>query len=170
MINNKNIRLRALEPEDLEFLYHIENDPEIWAYSDTQIPFSKYVLENYIANAYKDIYEAKQIRFVIENTSQERVGLIDLFEFDPAHLRAGIGIVIVAEHRQKGYALEAITTIAAYAKEHLRLHQLYANIQEYNTESIALFERAGFELSGRKKDWNYNNGQYTAELLFQRIL
>ena len=36
----KKINLRALEPEDLEFLYQIENNESFWEISHTQTPFS----------------------------------------------------------------------------------------------------------------------------------
>ena len=34
MLDNEHIKLRAPEPEDLDFLYTIENDPELWTYSN----------------------------------------------------------------------------------------------------------------------------------------
>ena len=60
------MRLRALEPDDLLFLYLLENQEEIWEMSDTQVPFSKHLLEAYLENARQDIYTAKQFRYVIE--------------------------------------------------------------------------------------------------------
>lgn len=37
----KDIRLRALEPEDLELLYSWENNLSYWVISNTITPFSK---------------------------------------------------------------------------------------------------------------------------------
>jgi diamine N-acetyltransferase len=31
------VSLRALEPDDLDFLFNLENDPEIWGVSDTLV-------------------------------------------------------------------------------------------------------------------------------------
>ena len=90
-LNGKNVNLRALEPEDLEFLYAIENNESFWEISHTQIPFSKYILKQYLENAHLDIFEAKQLRLLIENTStKKQIGMIDFFDFNPQHKRAGI--------------------------------------------------------------------------------
>ena len=104
-LEGKKVRLRALEPEDLEFLYTLENDTEFWEISHTQTPFSKFVLKHYIENSHLDIYEAKQLRFIIEETTNNNsVGMIDLFDFNPQHKRAGIGIVINHKFQKEGFA------------------------------------------------------------------
>ena len=83
-LQGKNIYLRALEPEDLEFVYAIENDESIWEVSNTQTPYSRFLIRQYLENAHQDIYEAKQLRLVIcKNQDTEAIGLIDLFDFDP---------------------------------------------------------------------------------------
>jgi len=79
------IYLRALELEDLDYLYEIENNEEFWELSATQVPFSKYMLRQYLENAHKDIYEVKQLRLVICNKADEVIGLIHLFDFEPTH-------------------------------------------------------------------------------------
>lgn len=38
------IHLRAIEPEDLDVLYNIENDTEVWNVSTTNVPYSRYIL------------------------------------------------------------------------------------------------------------------------------
>ena len=52
-------------------------------------PYSKDLLQNYVANSDKDIFEARQIKFssTIEDIA---VGFIDLFDFEPLHHRAGV--------------------------------------------------------------------------------
>ena len=94
-LKGQHIHLRALEPEDLDFLYEIENNESIWEVSNTQTPYSKWVLKQYLENAQQDIFEAKQLRLVIVfSETNEKIGLIDLFEFDAKNSRAGIGIII----------------------------------------------------------------------------
>jgi len=39
-LKGEHIYLRALEPEDLEFVHAIENDENIWHLSNTQTPYS----------------------------------------------------------------------------------------------------------------------------------
>ncbi len=168
-LKGRNICLRALEPEDLSFLKIIENDEAIWEISHTQTPYSSYILKEYLKNSHKDIYEIKQLRLVIDH-EEEAIGLIDLFDFDPKNKRAGIGIIIAeASNRQKGYGKEAIELLLKYAFTYLGIHQLYCNIAETNTPSIQLFESCGFKLVGLKKDWNFVNGNFKSEFLYQLI-
>lgn len=165
------IRFRALEPEDIDILFEWENDTEIWEISNTCEPFSKYILAKYIKDSQRDIYESKQIRLVIETLDGVAVGAIDLFDFDPFHFRAGVGILIHNKNDRKlGYATDALELLCKYSLEYLRLHQLYANITEDNIASIHLFKKVGFGLVGIKKDWRRTANGWKNELLFQKIL
>ncbi|WP_299670995.1 GNAT family N-acetyltransferase [uncultured Polaribacter sp.] len=169
-LDGKNIKLRALEPEDLEFLYEIENNESFWEVSHTQTPFSKYVLKQYLENAHLDLFEAKQLRLLIEEISTEKqIGMIDLFDYNPQHKRAGIGILIHPDFQQKGVALEALSVLIAYAFRHLNLHQLYANITSENKKSIAVFTKKNFKKVGVKKDWIFSDRKFKDEILFQLI-
>ena len=166
----KNIKLRALEKEDLNFLYKIENNESFWQVSHTQTPFSKYMLKLYLENAHLDIYQAKQLRLIIEeNNTNQQVGMIDLFDFNPKHKRASIGILIHPDFQEKGYASEALSLLINYTFTHLDLHQLYANITEDNNKSISLFEKNNFVKTGIKKDWIFTNNNYKSEILYQLI-
>lgn len=165
----KNINLRALEPEDLDFLFSAENNETFWEISSTQTPFSKYILQKYIENAHQDIYEAKQYRFVICNTQNIPVGMIDLFDFNPLHKRVGVGILILPEYQGKGYGSEALDMVIDYAFTYLNVHQIFANIMAENSRSIALFEKLNFKKIGIKKDWIYADASYKDEILYQLI-
>lgn len=170
-LKGTNIYLRALEPEDLEFVYAIENNELVWEVSNTETPYSRFLIQQYLDNAHQDIYEAKQLRLAIcLNNSQEAIGLIDLFDFDPKNNRAGVGILINdAQNRNKGIGSEALALIINYSFEQLQLHQLYANIGTDNEISIQLFTKFGFQKIGIKKDWIKVNNRYKDELLFQLI-
>lgn len=169
--SEKNIvRLRAMEPEDLDVLYRIENDRDLWNVGCTNVPYSRFCLHNYIADSRNDIYTDKQLRLMIENHDGETVGIIDMINFDPRHQRAELGIIIINRFRRLGFASAAIKKIASYAKSILHLHQLYAFIEVDNIASIELFSSLGFEKSSILKDWLYNNGQYSDAILMQYFL
>ncbi|WP_121665717.1 GNAT family N-acetyltransferase [Mesonia aquimarina] len=169
-LQGRNIKLRALEPEDLEFIYEIENNEDLWELSSTQTPYSKFLIKQYLENAHLDIFEVKQLRLVIEDFQQNSLGLIDIFDFEPQHHRAAIGILIAeTENRQKGIGSEALQLLCNYAFSHLKMHQLYAGVSEENVVSQKLFQQQGFVKTGKKKDWNLVNGIYKTEYLYQLI-
>lgn len=177
-LNGNHLLLRAIEPEDIDLLYTWENDTRFWKVSNTLVPFSRHVLKQYLDTAHLDIYTNRQLRLFIDElpTSSNdlkqptAIGCIDLFDFDPYHLRAGIGILIANEHdRRKGYASEALELLVNYCFDHLHLHQLYCNITVTNEASILLFKKHGFEITGVKKHWIREGTSYVDEFSLQLI-
>jgi len=170
-LKGENIYLRALEPNDLEFIFAMENDESIWNVSNTNTPYSRFLVRQYLENAHQDIYEAKQLRLAIcQDEDFPAIGLIDLFEFDPKNNRAGVGIVIQKEeNKRQSVGSEALELLINYAFYNLNLHQLYANIGVENTASVALFTKFGFKKIGIKKDWILFHNHYQDEAMFQLI-
>jgi diamine N-acetyltransferase len=174
-LSGKNIKLRALEPSDLDVLYRWENDPENWLISNTTTPFSRHVLEKYIAGSHLDIFESKQLRLIIERIrpspdNPEVIGAIDLFDFDPLHLKAGVGILIARkEDRMQGLATEALSILTGYAFQTLHLHQLYCNIPADNQGSLSLFRKCGFIETCVKTDWIRRKNEWVDVILLQKI-
>ena len=167
---SKHIYLRALESEDLLFLEQIENNDKLWHLSNTQTPYSKDLLKNYLKNGHRDIFEVKQLRLVIcKKQTDEQVGFIDIYDFSPKHNRAGLGIIISKPFRNQGFAKEAIKSVLNYGFEHLNLHQFFAYIELNNIESIKLFESCKFVKTAELKDWNFHHGQYHTEAIYQSI-
>jgi len=165
--------LRAVEPLDLELLYEWENSPEVWEHSDTLAPFSRHTLQQYIAEAH-DIYAARQLRLMIDlvcdDCSQVTIGTVDLYDFDPQHSRAGVGVLIFEKaFRRQGYAAQALHQLKEYAFETLHLHQLYCAVAESNTASIALFKKVGFEITGLRKEWRKRGDTFENEVFLQLI-
>jgi diamine N-acetyltransferase len=170
MINGTNLALRALEPDDIDLLYDWENDQSLWRVSNTLAPFSRFAIEQYVLTASSDLYVNKELRLLIRLAeNQQDIGAIDLFDFDPLHQRAGVGIMVLQAYRHMGYASEALSLLVDHCFRHLSLHQLYCNISEENETSIRLFRKHGFELTGKKLDWVRYNGIWTNELMFQLI-
>lgn len=166
-------RLRALEPQDIDVMYGWENDTDLWRVSGTMAPFSRHSLMRFIEEQQYDIYASRQQRLAIEadvDGEAKAVGAIDLFDFDPQNLRAGVGIVISAEYRQAGYAKDALRTLATYVKNVLHMHQLWCSIGADNDASIRLFQGAGFVECGCRREWILTADGAIDEILMQKIL
>jgi diamine N-acetyltransferase len=171
-MTGKNIALRAVELSDADLIYAWENDPSIWQVSNTITPFSRYIIEQYILDSEQDIFTTKQLRLMIDHIGGDKIitiGAIDLFDFEPLHRRAGIGILIHDKERGQGFASEALQLMKAYVFNTLQLHQLYCHISPGNTASLSLFTKHGFSISGTRKEWLHQNGQWTDEHILQCI-
>lgn len=161
------IHLRALEPDDLDMLYRIENNDALWRVGTTNVPYSRYVLHEYIANTRSDIYSDRQLRMMIEDSRHKVVGIIDLVNFDPRHLRAEVGIVVEEEKRRQGYATAAVREICRYAEQILHLHQLYVIVDMENTAALELFRKEGFNAVNTLQDWLSTGKEYHDAVLMQ---
>ena len=166
----KKINLRAMEPEDLEFLYEIENDERIWNISTTNVPYSRYVLRNYIANTKNDFFADNQVRLIIEDSAKRNIGILDLVNYDSRHQRAELGIVILEEFRGKGYAYAAIQKTIEHAREYFHLHQIYAFVDVNNADSIKCLRSVGFQEEACLKDWLFKETEYHDAYVMQFFL
>lgn len=165
------VRLRALEPEDVDLLYKWENDTNIWVMSNTVAPFSKYILRRFIENQKYDIYETKQLRLIIESKKNGKsIGAIDLFDIDPLNRRACIGILIYdTEEQGQGYASSALSALINYCFHSMGLNQLYCNILSNNLRSLNLFKSRGFITVGLKQEWIKTTSGWLDEYMLQLI-
>lgn len=170
-LNNEILQLRALEPEDLEMLYKWENDTEVWKFGSAMSPYSKFILRQYIADAQTDIFESKQLRFMIalHNKEQAAVGTIDLYDFDALNSRCGVGIYIDSDWRKNGYAMHALRLLQDYVFNFLKINQLYAVIPVSNKSSTHLFQSAEFSKSGVLKQWISYQNRHEDAIIVQKI-
>ncbi len=163
------MRLRPLEPEDLSLLYTIENDPSLWNTSNADAPYSRFQLKEYIAQGGSAFSSGEQ-RFVVQTDEGERVGVVDLTNFTPLHARAEVGIALLAKYRGRGYAAEALRLMEDFAQKRLRIHSLYAVVDEDNEPSIRLFSAAGYSVGARLPEWLFREGKYHDAWVYQKIL
>ncbi|MBN2639256.1 MAG: GNAT family N-acetyltransferase [Bacteroidales bacterium] len=172
MLENSDIKLRALEPHDVDFLFDLENNSGLWHITQTLAPYSRFEIEQYVFSQNRqDIFSTQQLRLIIEDKRVNTpVGAIDLFEIDILNKRAGVGIVVGQTYKNRGYGDSALELLLEYAFNHLNLNQIFCNIEEDNLASLNLFKKHGFEISGLKKQWNIDhNGNFMGEYLLQRL-
>lgn len=169
-LTNDRIYLRAVEPEDLEIFYRMENDPAFWEISSFTVPYSRYVLTQYIENSANDMFADKQLRLmIVRKTDHITLGTIDLTDFIPLHSRAAVGIALLEEYRGNGYAKDALSLLCDYVFGFLRIKQLYAHIPVNNEASRKLFANSGFQECGIMKDWVLIGDSYKDVVMMQLI-
>ena len=170
MLENNIIRLRAPEPEDLDHLYRWENDTSLWEYGASVTPYSRFALKQYLIDSKQDLYTDKQLRLmIIIKETDEVVGTVDLYDFDPFHKRSGVGILIDKKFREQGYGLQTLQILEEYSFTFLKLKQLFAVIPENNSGSVKLFRKAGYTDAGKLMEWLSTGNKYENALIMQRI-
>lgn len=167
-LKNDKITLRAPEPEDLELMYAMENDTELWSVGNTLLPYSRYTLRTYLEQSRQDLFAERQARFVITLPDGNAAGMIDMAEYDPLNSRAEVCIGVLGMYRGKRIASEALCLLCEYAFKRLHLHQLYAYIAVENDESRKLFAKQGFCENAILKDWLRVENGFSDVVLVQK--
>lgn len=163
------ISLRTPEPEDLELMYAMENDTTLWSIGCAVLPYSRYTLRQYLEQSKQDLFAEHQARFIIELENGDTAGMIDLADFDPLNSRAEVCIGLLGKHRGKGIATRALTLLCDYAFKKLHINQLYAFIPEWNSESIRLFEKNGFEKNALLHQWQRTENGFNNVFIVQKL-
>jgi len=170
VLENENIRLRAVEPEDLDRLYIWENNTQLWDVGNTRNPYSRFVLKQYIVNSVKDIYETKQLRLMMVSIkTSETVGTVDLFDFDIHNSRIALGLFVDSAFQGNGYARESLHLVEEYVFDYLKINQLYCHISENNIPSMHLFEQEKYAKTGLLKEWIKTVNGFENIVLFQQF-
>ena len=170
LLENSQICLRAPEPEDLDILYMWENDTTLWEYGASITPYSRFDLKQYLIDTKHDIFSDKQLRLmVVKKVDGVIIGIVDLYDFEPFHRRAGVGILIESNYREQGYGLMALNILEFYAFRFLNLKQLYALIPEHNKGSRELFTKADYTHTGKLNDWLSKGNSFESVMVMQKI-
>ncbi|MBD5191782.1 MAG: GNAT family N-acetyltransferase [Bacteroidales bacterium] len=171
LLSDGTLRLRAPEPHDSELFYKWENNTELWDTGSTCAPFSKQLIDDYIANYNPDIFTTRQLRLMIEVEASGNVaGAVDIYDFDPVSRRAGIGFIIDPEYRGNGYGSEALLLVEQYCRQRLYMKQLYAYAGVENHASIKTLENASFKRCGKLRRWICTGfNRFTDAFIFQIV-
>lgn len=171
MHESSRLTFRPLELSDLDWLSSLENNPEHWFTGDRQVPYSKYILEQYLLNAKETLAEAGQFRWLIERKEDgQPIGLLDLFNYSDRHQRASVGVLIELQFRNSGYGKEALMWLSEYSADVAHLHQLYAEVTSDNAPSVELFKSAGYNESGVLVDWIRRKDGFVDMIQMQHML
>ena len=170
LLQEQEIALRAVEPSDLDFIFWAENDTQAWSASATVAPMSRYMIQQYIDSYRADLYQDRQLRLIATHAlSGERIGIADLYDYDPRNSRAGVGIYIAPTFRAQGYGQKTLCALCLYAQEFAGIHMLYAHIAIDNAASRHIFNNCGFTETAILPHWIKTPQGYTSAAFVQKI-
>lgn len=163
------LKLRAVEPSDLPFLFEVENDETLLDTGYARIPFSKNTLETYLSQPH-DIYADKQLR-LIAAIDGKACAVLDFYDFDAFHQRCMIGIMVHPQFRKVGIGYKALVLGLDFAGKNLGLKNVGAFIGKKNKTSVRLFKKALFKKVGAfNKYHRLTDGSYDDLLIYQKSI
>ena len=142
-IEGDRVVLRSVDCSDIDTLLLWENSSAEPLYGIYEEQYTREDVAQFVENQQLySIAETEQLRLMICSHEGERLGCIDLTEYDGK--KAFVSILIVdLGNRRKGFAENALRMLIDYSKS-FGLHALYARILPENLPSISLFTKAGF--------------------------
>ena len=161
MLEGKLVRLRPLEPEDLEHAYTWMNDPEATYFLGMRYPISRVEEERWLREAASANDFAHGLRLAIETKEGRLIGNIGLHSPSPEDRRAILGIVIgEPEYWSKGYGADAIMTVLRFAFHQMNLNRVSLEAFENNERAMACYRKCGFREEGRLRQDRFKHGRY----------
>ena len=160
------IRLRALERDDLRFVHDLTNNRRVMSYWFEE-PYESFVeLEDLYL---KHIHDQSERRFIAETLSGERIGLVELVEITYIHRRAEFQIIISPENQGRGYGAIVTRLAVDYAFRVLNINKLYLVVSTDNDAAIAIYRSCGFIEEGRLVDEFFVDGHYQDALRMYQL-
>lgn len=153
---NSNVKLRVTEKDDLPFLHKLHNDPSVmdfW-FSESHLSMEK------LKQNYEERLEDDKLRQFILTKNDERLGFVGIVRISSKNRNGEFVIMIDPDHQGNGYAKEATKLAIGYAFNQLNLHKLYLTVDSVNKKAIHIYEQAGFQVEGEKKEHFFVNGTY----------
>lgn len=153
---HNELRLRVLEKDDLEFLHRLQNDPDVMDFWFSEA----HVTMEQLKQNYEKRLEDDDFRQFILTRNDERLGFLGIVRISGKHRHAEFIIMIDPVHQGNGYAKAATKLAMSYAFNTLNLHKLFLIVDKENKKAIHIYERAGFQVEGEKKEHFFVNGSY----------
>lgn len=108
--------------------------------------------------------------YAIRRIADDRLlGRIRYFDLNVRNRSAEIGYILDPDERGHGFAAEALGLLLKHLFNEKRLNKVYAQTAEFNTASIALLNRCGFQLDGRLRQHHELNGVLFDDLIFSLL-
>lgn len=163
MTHTPFVCLRFLTDEDAEFLYELENCPDVCRHTaGGQRPIAREEINAFLKyHVGETLYLGTQ-RLLIEignGDEQVPVGTVDLTEINTDDRHAEVGIAVLPAHRRKGVALAALALTERLAAK-MGINTLTAMVATHNSESGALFRRARFQPIGVLPGYHFNGTEW----------
>ena len=161
MLFGDQIRLRAIERDDIPTFVRWFNDPEVRQFLLAFAPMSQATEERWFE---AQVARADDYVFAIEahvENAWTHIGNVGLDQIDWKNRCARFGIVIGEKmYWGLGFGTDATRTILRFAFDDLNLHRVELDVYDFNPRAMRAYEKAGFQREGTRREAIFCNGHY----------
>ena len=163
LLNGKRLTLRKSIDADLDFLYSVASDKEIWTFSEEVETGDK--LRCILVDR---IHSNDSHNFVIQlnDDKQTSIGTMNIWVYHKKHRIWEISYAIFPAYRNKGYCIEALHILMNFAFYELNAHKVVGTCNEYNIGSSAVMEKIGMTKEAIFRERLYWNNQWTDQFYY----
>ncbi|NPA31239.1 MAG: GNAT family N-acetyltransferase [Chloroflexi bacterium] len=167
MFYTPRLRLRAVEPEDLEQAWEWVNDPEVHQFITTTWPLSHQDEVEWLERQRRLPLWQRPLSLEARTDEGWRlIGNAALVRIEWPHRWAELAIMLGDKaFWGQGYGTEAVQALTGIAFDILNLHRVQLEVYEYNARARRAYEKAGFRLEGRRREAIFYRGAYHDSLL-----
>lgn len=163
---NTALKLRAVEPSDVDFMAECEADVQASQWSDYQAPLSRHQLLQYALTYDADPFQAGQLRLIAENSDGERIGILDFYDISQRDGKAYVGLTVHPSFRGKHLGGQILKVARDFASSRLGLNQILAKVATVNSIASSLFEKEGYRRIAVLPQWHRLGNTYHDFILF----
>lgn len=170
LIETKRLTLRAVEPEDAEFLASLFNeagasDPD--APRELIYPVSEEAEMAWISSLPRRSGDAQMI--IEKRKGGAALGIVSVDEMDWRNASARLRIRITRESWENGFGAEAIGATVAFLFDRMNFRRVWLRVDEGNSRAIRCFEQCGFVLEGVMREDHVRDGGWRNSLLMSKL-
>ena len=152
---------RAVEPEDDEFITKMYRDASSVIYAAPFLHTPRSVADS---RKYLDYMAGCLLGVIICSQEQNTpIGIMTLNACDARmqhHRHSELGIKIIPDYQSQGYGTEAIQWALRWGFFQANLHRIEITGFEYNKGALKLYQRLGFKVEGRRREYLWFDGRY----------
>jgi RimJ/RimL family protein N-acetyltransferase len=171
LIFGEGIRLRGAERSDLPQFVSWLNDPDVIQNLVIYAPLSMADEESWFEGLRaRPVDERPLVIEAQQNGDWVMIGNCGFHNIDWRCRSAEVGIFIGNKsYWNQGYGTQVMKLLVQHGFETLNLNRIMLDVYETNPRAIRAYQKAGFVHEGRKRQANYQNGEY-CDVLIMSIL
>ncbi|HHB1562249.1 GNAT family N-acetyltransferase [Vibrio parahaemolyticus] len=154
-LHGSRVVLRSIKTDDSDDLFEIYGDIQTMEFASDPVFTSKDMIVQMLESVVRLEKSGESLEWaVIEQTTNKVIGTCGLHSFSDSGDSCEVGCLLNSSYWRQGYMSEALSLLFSHAKS-LGIEKLYADIDEGNFRSQALFNKLGFKAQ---------NGQFQRSL------